>query len=143
MCSVTRLKQEVKRYLFLFWATKSDSMLLLLKQAFLHLTFQSLWVYCNFSSYAVLDIINAEMHRRGKYIVNKDEHCLTCCFCSQDSDIKDYQMWVRYGKEDSPYPLIGKFVFTLIIRDFFFLSQLVPCWVLQQNQQVNTLECIS
>lgn len=67
------------------------------------------------------------MHRRGKYIVNKDEHCLICCFCSQDSDIKDYQMWVRYGKEDSPYPLIGKFVFTLIIRDFFFLSQLVTC----------------
>ncbi|XP_063404847.1 rho GTPase-activating protein 20-like isoform X3 [Mytilus trossulus] len=24
-----------------------------------------------------------------------------------DSDPKDYQMWVRYGKEDSPYPLIG------------------------------------
>lgn len=51
------------------------------------------------------------MHRRGKYVVNgePDGLCLTCCFCSlQDSDPKDYQMWVRYGKEDSPYPLIGE-----------------------------------
>lgn len=104
-----------KKIVFLFCATKSDSMLLLSKQVFLHLTFQSLWVSGDFSTYAVLDMINLVMHRRGKYIVNKHEHCLSCCFCSQDSDIKDYQMWVRYGKEDSPYPLIGKFVFTLII----------------------------
>lgn len=30
-------------------------------------------------------------------------------FCSsQDGDYKDYQLWVLSGKEESPYPLIGK-----------------------------------
>lgn len=49
--------------------------------------------------------------RRGKYIVNDVEdsrETLKCCFFRQDSDIKDYQLWVRCNKEDSPYPLIGK-----------------------------------
>ena len=26
----------------------------------------------------------------------------------QDSDSKDYKLWVWYGKEGSPYPLIGE-----------------------------------
>ncbi len=28
----------------------------------------------------------------------------------QEGEAKDYQIWVLSGKEDSPYPLIGKYI---------------------------------
>ena len=37
----------------------------------------------------------------------------------QDSDSKDYKLWVWYGKEGSPYPLIGE---SLLIIMGLYLS---------------------
>ena len=53
------------------------------------------------------------MHRRQKYVLNSEEEsdqpsCFSC-FCSQESEASECQLWVKTGKEESPYPLIGEF----------------------------------
>lgn len=41
--------------------------------------------------------------------VNKHERLIVNSFISKGSE-RDYQLWVNSGKEEAPYPLIGKFL---------------------------------
>lgn len=52
------------------------------------------------------------MHRRQKYVLNSEDHEETSCFScfvSQESEASACQLWVKTGKEESPYPLIGEY----------------------------------
>lgn len=41
--------------------------------------------------------------------VTNNERITVISFISKDSG-RDYQLWVNSGKEEAPYPLIGKFL---------------------------------
>lgn len=43
------------------------------------------------------------------YSITKHERIIITSFIPKGSE-RDYQLWVNSGKEEAPYPLIGKFL---------------------------------